>query len=172
MPPQVKKYPWTIISIVVTIILYVLIITIDFEIFEVIIEWMQALEDYEVDEIFLAIVLILLGLSTDLRRSLTTAQSEQKVAEERLSIFQATMRTVHDLLGNFLNSLQLFKMEAEDSKAMSPETLKRFDDEIFSVANTLHRLGDIDVVVQKEISPGLNAVDIEASHRKNDSPKR
>jgi len=36
-----------------------------------------------------------------------------EIQRQRLRVFKATMTTVHDIVNNFLNSLQLIRLEAE-----------------------------------------------------------
>jgi hypothetical protein len=54
------------------------------------------------------------------------------------------MTTVHDIVNNFLGSMQLIRMEAEGR--LSEETLTLFDQLILETASDLKVLGNLEVV--------------------------
>jgi hypothetical protein len=63
------------------------------------------------------------------------------------------MTTVQDLVNNFLNNMQLFRMEAEDGP-LSSESLKLMDELIFETADKLKSLGDSRSVDEYEMTVG------------------
>jgi len=75
-----------------------------------------------------------------------------EVEAQRLRVFRATMTTVHDLVNNFLASMQLIRLEAEDR--LPPETLELFDRLIDDNAAELKLLGELEVVREKEMAVG------------------
>jgi len=91
--------------------------------------------------------------------------TDQKIAEaelqrlndeiqlQRLRVFKATMTTVHDILNNFLNNLQLVRIEAEDRLPI--EILHMFDGMIDEAADNLKRLGNLNTVQEKQMAAGL-----------------
>ncbi len=78
---------------------------------------------------------------------------ELEVQEERLKVLKATMRTVQDIVGNFLNNLQLFHMEAEETNALQPESLDLLSSLIQDTSTRLQKLGDLETVNEKQL-PG------------------
>ena len=75
------------------------------------------------------------------------------------------MRTVHDIVNNFLNSLLLFKCEAEEHEALPRASLENLENLIFTTSQKLKRLGDLTMVVEREIGPGLTTIDVDASEK-------
>jgi hypothetical protein len=86
-----------------------------------------------------------------------------EVQEERLKVLKATMRTVQDIVGNFLNKLLLFQMEAEDTNALKPESLELMESFIDDTALRLKKLGDLDTVIEKDMAGGLVGIEYEQS---------
>lgn len=91
------------------------------------------------------------------------AKKELEVQAERLKILRATMRTVQDIVGNFLNKLYLFKIEIEAKDALPPETLELMESIIHETSGQLVKLGDLDTVKEKELAGGTIGIDFESS---------
>lgn len=66
-----------------------------------------------------------------------------------------TMRTVQDIVGNALMSLQLFRLDAEQH--VSAVSLALFDRVIDEMASKLRALGDLEHVVETDmvVGPGI-----------------
>ena len=86
------------------------------------------------------------AMATSLRRH------HAEVEAQRLRVFRATMTTVHDLVNNFLASMQLIRLEADGR--LPVETLELFDRLIDDNAAELKLLGDLEVVREKEMAVG------------------
>lgn len=78
-----------------------------------------------------------------------------EVQEERLKVLQATMRTVHDIVNNFLLSLQLFQLKAEQKNALDPESLALMDSITQDTAAKLKKLSDLNSTPEKEMGSGI-----------------
>jgi hypothetical protein len=115
------------------------------------------IENNELDEFASAFVLIVVGLVIDQLRERRVARRRAEIEEQRLRVLKATMRTVQDIVNNFLNSMQLFRMEAEDGP-LSVESLKLFDDLINETAEKLKALGDSESVVEHKMASGIGIV--------------
>jgi PAS domain S-box-containing protein len=76
-----------------------------------------------------------------------------EIQRQRMRIFKATMTTVHDIVNNLLNNLQLIRLEAEDR--LPTESLVLFDEMIADAARKLRTLGDLQTVKEKEMDIGL-----------------
>ncbi len=94
--------------------------------------------------------------------TLQTAK-ELEVQEERLKVLRATMRTVQDIVGNFLNSLQLFQLEAEEKNSLQPESLELMDSIIHDTSTRLKKLGDLETIHEKQMAGGSVGIDYEQS---------
>ena len=103
----------------------------------------------------------------ELRRDLERRHA-LRLRAEQLRVVQVTMRTVHDIVNNCLNQVQLLRMDAEEGR-VSPESIKVFDEAIHDAASQLKRIGDLDVYAEKQIGVGT-ALDVGATeterHRK------
>lgn len=63
-----------------------------------------------------------------------------RVEREKLITFKATMNTVMDIEGNFLNNLTLFQMELEETHSLSDASILRLQE---LIRNTHGRLQDV-----------------------------
>jgi hypothetical protein len=91
----------------------------------------------------------------------TRAEGELKrltdeIQLQRLRVFKATMRTVQDIVNNFLDSLQLVHLEAEDQLPAEMQTV--VERMIQEAAAKLKTLADLETVKEKEmaIGPGID----------------
>jgi hypothetical protein len=112
------------------------------------------IEDNELDEFVTGCLLIVMGCILDLVRARRLARRQSEIDEQRLRVFKATMRTVHDMVNNFLNNLQLFRMEAEEGP-LTHESLELFDDLIAETAEKLKTLGDSESVIEYKMASGV-----------------
>lgn len=83
-----------------------------------------------------------------------------EIREQRLRVMRATMRTVQHIVNNFLNNIQLFRMDAEE--AVDGKSLEMFDDLILKVAAELTALGDLDETPERESCLG-SMIDCEST---------
>jgi PAS domain S-box-containing protein len=77
----------------------------------------------------------------------------EEIQLQRLRVFKATMRTVHDIVNNLLNSLQLVHLEAEGE--LPAEMLTLVDRMIQEAAVKLKALGDLETIKEKEMVMGM-----------------
>jgi two-component system, sensor histidine kinase and response regulator len=76
-----------------------------------------------------------------------------EIERQRLRVFRATMTTVHDIVNNLLNSLQLIRMEAEGR--LPAEMLAQFDRLIAEAVSKLRTLSDLKTVNEKGMEIGF-----------------
>jgi len=91
------------------------------------------------------------------RRERTRAEAEvrqlkDEIQRQRLRVFKATMTTVHDIVNNLFNGLQLIRLEAEDR--LPAELVTQLDQMIADAAGKLRTLGDLDTVNEREMAIG------------------
>lgn len=86
---------------------------------------------------------------------LTRDKHKLKVQVERVKVLHATMRTVHDIVNNFLNHLYLFQHEAEKKEALEPESLILLESIIQDTADKLKKLGELDSTPEKTMAGGV-----------------
>jgi PAS domain S-box-containing protein len=89
------------------------------------------------------------------RKSLEEQVRHARGQAERLRTLKATMRTVQDIVGNALMSLQSFRFDAEQH--VPPQSLEQFDQIISETAGKLKALADLEQVVETDMvmGPGI-----------------
>lgn len=95
------------------------------------------------------------------RLKVLQVERELEVQEERLKVLKATMITVHDIVNNFLNNLQLFRMEVEKKNALPPESLELMDSIVHDTSAKLKKLGDLDTTPEKQMVGDTIGIDYE-----------
>ncbi|MEK6735681.1 MAG: hypothetical protein AABY47_03860 [Pseudomonadota bacterium] len=98
-------------------------------------------------------------------KSLLTAR-EIEIEKEKLKTLKATMRTVQDITGNFLNSMQLIQLEIDRNKTLSPETVNKLDELIQDTAVRINKLGNLEEIREKRMAGDLTGIDYEQPARK------
>lgn len=101
-----------------------------------------------------------LELIEEHRKSLEIAK-EAEIQEEGIKVLKATMRTVHDIVGNFLNNLNLFHLEIEENKTIQPESVELMNSLITETAQKLKKLGDLETIQEKEMAGGDVGIEYE-----------
>ena len=80
-------------------------------------------------------------------------EREAQLQAERLRVVQVTMRTVHNIVNNCLNQLQLLRLDAEGH--VPQESLTLFDEAIRSASAKLKALGDMEEFTEKRMEIGM-----------------
>ena len=80
-------------------------------------------------------------------------EREAQLQAERLRVVQVTMRTVHNIVNNCLNQLQLLRLDAEGH--VPQESLTLFDEAIHSASAQLKALGDMEEFTEKRMEIGM-----------------
>lgn len=78
---------------------------------------------------------------------------DSEIREQRLRVMQATMRTVQHIVNNFLNNLQLFRLDAEG--LVDEASLKLIDTLSHQVATELTALGNLTETPEIESCVGV-----------------
>jgi len=94
---------------------------------------------------------------------------EVEMREEKLRVLKATMRTVQDITGNFLNSLHFFKLEIEKNETLTPESVTRLDELIKDTAQRLNKLGNLNEIHEKKMAGDTVGIDYEHSTVNDDT---
>ncbi len=85
---------------------------------------------------------------------------EEKLRQiERRYTLEITMRTVQDIVGNFMNSIQLYRMKAEETGALDKASLAELDKMIYTTSDRINTLASLKYVAEKEISSDLYVLD-------------
>ncbi len=92
---------------------------------------------------------------------------EAEIQQEKLKVLRATMRTVHDITGNFLNNLHFFKLEIDRNNTLSPESMKIFDQMTQETTMRLNKLANLDEIREKKMAGDLVGIDYEQPTTEN-----
>lgn len=131
------------------------------DIFEYLLGILEYLEHFEIDEFLIAGAGITSGLLLDLILNRRQKERYIELQEQRLRVLRATMRTVQDIVNNFLNNLSLFRLEAEDRGALSESSLQTMDSLIQETSARLNALGELQDTPEKPMAGGMVGIDYE-----------
>ncbi|WP_293007119.1 hypothetical protein [Nitrosomonas sp.] len=84
---------------------------------------------------------------------------EAEIQQEKLKMLKATMRTVQDITGNFLNNLHFFKLEINRSNTLSPGSMKKLDQVTQETTLRLNKLADLDEIREKKMAGDMVGID-------------
>jgi hypothetical protein len=140
-------------------------------VFDVKLPVFERIRQNEVDELVCAALLIAgaLCLELFLQRETTkrgayelACRHEAEIQAQRLRVLKATMRTVEDIVINFLQGLELFRLHGD--RSMPAASLAALDDLIDDTVNKIRVLGNLEHTTEKEMAMGTGIdYDIEPS---------
>jgi hypothetical protein len=147
----VQRYRATIwCSVVSTVILVLAFFNLD--VLQLGTRFAEFLQPHEIDDDVAAMSLIFVGLCIDNRRDKRQYKLQLQIQADRVAVLKATMRTVQDLVNNFLNNMQLVQQEA--GEALSQETLELLERITFETSAKLKSLGDLEHVPDTKLAIG------------------
>lgn len=108
---------------------------------------------------------------TQLHQQLEAAIIDQlKEEQAKLRLFQSTMRTVKDIVNNFLNELQLIRLEMEAKKAVDVPTSLLLEKLIFDTSAKLNALGELKELKETDLGGGIYMLDTAPSPEPDRTP--
>ncbi len=112
-----------------------------------------------IDDVVAGLFLIILGVSVD------SAMLRQRLSleDQRLEVLKATMRTVQDIMNNFLVSVQLFSSECQG--LVSTEAEDQLEERIREVSLKLKALGDLKSADTTPMAAGTG-IEFQSSEKK------
>jgi hypothetical protein len=116
---------------------------------------LEFLHRREADDILTGLTLMLAGLTVDrlLSRNRRRRRQRDEIEAQKIRTHKATMRTVQDIVNNFLNNLMLFEMPAKDN--MPHGSLDTVEELIHHTAQQLRSLGDLESVEETSLAAGI-----------------
>ncbi|MCG8433079.1 MAG: hypothetical protein MJA83_03480 [Gammaproteobacteria bacterium] len=160
--------PATVLALIVGTLIYLASLFLNVEIFEYLHVFLLEMEHLEIDELLLIILMLLVASLIDLHNAYARRLEAEKIARVKLHTLQTTMRTVQDIVGNSLNNLLLFKIEAEKSNALDEKHLQDLDNLIYGTSEKINKLANITVVVEKPAGDAMYFIDLEEDEEKGD----
>ncbi len=148
-----KRYRLTWMGFVVAVLVGVLSNLFDLDPFDNLVHLFHSVEQYEIDEIFIAAVIFLIFLVTDL----ILRQRDQKVEMEKVKVYRAMLSSAHHILNNFLNQMQLFKMTADSTPGFDEDVLALYNSIIEEATQQIEALSNVseisETAIQKSVMP-------------------
>lgn len=150
-----RRYPFVLATLLLSVMYFTLGASFDLDLFEILIDFLYRHEYVEADEVIFFIVLAFIGLAIDQTRRVRRQRALNAVHKGRIQAVRSTMTTVHDIVNNALNNLQIIRLEAESSQALSVQTLETFDDLIADTASQLREISELETFAERTLAPGL-----------------
>lgn len=94
---------------------------------------------------------------------------ELELQQEKLKVLKATMRTVQDVMGNFLNNLQYFKARINKNNTLSPEEINQLNVLIHDASLWLNKMGNMDEVREKRMAGDMIGIECEQVRMNDDT---
>jgi hypothetical protein len=154
------KFKATTVAAVIGGGIWCLAFFLNIEVYEKISELLKRLDSMDLDEILIALILILIGLLIDFRRIKRERERTLEIFQQKHQVFRSTIRTTQHIVNNFLLSLQAFCMQAENCKDFPPESIRKMDLMIHDTALKLRTLANLTDLQEREIFPGFVVMDM------------
>lgn len=155
------RFPFTLGAAVLAATLVILAVVCHIDVVKWDVAVIDLIERHEVDDLFTAMGLVVVGLLADY--ALVERRKAAQRDAQRLQVFKATMRTVQEIVNNFLNSFHLLRIDNED--VLRPQTLAMFDRLIEETAVKLRTLRDLEATPEKQLAGGFIGIDYEPAAR-------
>lgn len=147
------RFPVTFFATVLAVTLLLLSVFTHFDLFALMLAVFERVKQYEMGKLAVPVAVIVAGFFIDHTIVRPRDEREAEIQAQRLRVLKATMRSVQHLVNNFLNSPQLFRLDAED--ALPAESLDLLDELVRDTAAKLQMLGDLDATPEKPTPVGV-----------------
>lgn len=130
---------YVIIGALISSSIYLISITLDLDLFEVVLNLLINLEHFEIDEFIIPGIVFFLFLTLNQ----TKKNKINAIDFEKEKIFKATLSSSKHIINNFLNQMNLFKMTAEETNDFPSEILSLYDEVIKETSELLDSLSNV-----------------------------
>ena len=105
------------------------------------------------------------GIQSDI-----TVVKEAQQAQAQLAAMRATMRTVNDIVRNFMHNVEYFRMLAEDAHGLDAAMVAEYEDMVQTVLDKLTSLSSAKEYRERELARGIVGIDLEGISRPPEPP--
>ncbi len=123
----------------------------DIDLFDKLASFFKTMEKYELDEFFIAGVILLAFFAADL----VLQERSRRIEHEKVKVYRAMVSSAHHVLNNFLNEMLLFKMTAEDIPEFDREVLDLYDKVMDDAKRQIKSLSSITKVSEDRIKESV-----------------
>jgi hypothetical protein len=147
----ILKGMWaTLVAVGLAIVMILIATLTNVDLINLNLKLLNGIEKNEIDDLLIAGALICVGLTIDLWQRRKRQQAE--IDAQKLRTLKATMRTVQDIVNNFLNNLLLFQMDA--AAVMPHGSLDSIEELSQQTYQKLKALGDLESVRETPLATG------------------
>lgn len=144
-----QKLIWT--GLTISILLYLVTIIFELDLFEKIEQFAREFERFEVDEIIIPLIIFSLFA---LIQGFTHVK-KARIESEKAKIYTAMLSSSYHILNNLLNQMQLFQMTAKATSNFDPDVLSKFDGVIDEATNQIKKLSKISTITEASIKASV-----------------
>ncbi len=123
----------------------------DLDPFDRLADFFETVEQYELDEFFIAVLIVLVFFAADL----LLKERKRKIEHEKVKVYKAMVSSAHHVLNNFLNQMLLFKITAEDTPGFDKEVLDLYDVVMEEAKEQISALSSITEVSEERIKEAV-----------------
>ncbi len=142
-----KNYKWTLIGLALAIILYLIVIVLNLDLFEALTSALESAEYYEIDEIIIPLLILIVFIFFDYIRKKRLI----KIEREKIKIYKAMMSSSYRILNNYQLQMHYFKMAADNTPGFDPVVLSLYETVIKRGSEQIKALGSINNIDEESI---------------------
>ena len=131
----------------------------DLDPFDRLADFFETVEQYELDEFFIAGLIVLVFFAADL----LLKERKRKIEHEKVKVYKAMVSSAHHVLNNFLNQMLLFKITAEDTPGFDKEVLDLYDVVMEDAKEQINALSSITEVNEDKIKEAVRPEPLQGS---------
>ena len=124
----------------------------DLDLFDRLADFFETVEKYELDEFFIAGLIVLAFFTADL----LLKERKRIIEHEKVKVYRAMLSSAHHVLNNFLNQMLLFKITAEETPGFDKEVLDLYDVIMEEANEQISALGSITEVSEDKIKEAVS----------------
>ncbi len=141
------KHKLTLIGLSLAVMVYLIGITLELDLFEKFIAVLENLEEFELDEIIIPMTIFFIFLFLDKRRRIKVIRMEN----ERLKIYKAMLSSSHHILNNFVYQMNIFKITAEETPGFDEQVLSLYEEIIDTATYQINSLSNLETIDESAI---------------------
>ncbi len=141
------KFSITVTGVLIAVIFFLVTTIFDLDFFEEFTIILSKLDKYEIDELIIPILIILVSMLFDYKSRAEKTRTEN----EKMKIYKAMVSSTQHILNNFLHQMQLFKITAEDTPDFPENVLNLFDSTIEEASGQINALSTISQIDEDTI---------------------
>ncbi|WP_108867248.1 hypothetical protein [Aquimarina aquimarini] len=137
-----NNYKLTYIGLMISLLIYVVSIVLELELFENFIIVLKSLDKFQFDEMIIPLIIFFIFILGDIRQHLKKAQMENV----KKDIYKAMLSSSHHILNNFIYQMDIFKMTAEDTPGFDIHVLAYYEEIISNASHQINSLSNLSTI--------------------------